>query len=327
MASRQDSRPTAAWIDIPGPNIGGLIHGVEPPTFHARTSRHAVAADITRQKGAHANTEGMDHVVAVVALMLAAQAAAARPDAATSYVVGSLTVPGVSTGLVLKDGQQVTVTATGTMCPWGTAYCVGPDGNASWATTDSWYGGYLLPGAPAWGLVGRVGNWTVGPRRQRTDDAFGDGRGRVRSERRPLSRQYGQFRRVVRVPARLGARRRQPPALRPAADRAERSAASLGKRRPRARPISREPSPHTRPRSSVRATSPSRSRGARCRLAGNPGSGRRCRGCDKRSSATRCTRDSARPPLLRGRPLSSPRKIAQRCARAPRGSCSAISAR
>ena len=97
-------------------------------------------------------------VGAVVALMLAAQAAGARPDAATSYVVGSLAVPGVSTGLVLKDGQQVTVTATGTMCPWGNAYCVGPDGNASWATTDSWYGGYLLPGAPAWGLVGRVGN-------------------------------------------------------------------------------------------------------------------------------------------------------------------------
>ena len=94
----------------------------------------------------------------VVALMLAAQAAGARPDAATSYVVGSLAVPGVSTGLVLKDGQQVTVTATGTMCPWGNADCVGPDGNASWATTDSWYGGYLLPGAPAWGLVGRVGN-------------------------------------------------------------------------------------------------------------------------------------------------------------------------
>ena len=44
------------------------------------------------------------------------------------------------------------------MCPWGTAYCVGPDRNASWDTTDSWYGGYLLPGAPAWGLVGRVGN-------------------------------------------------------------------------------------------------------------------------------------------------------------------------
>jgi hypothetical protein len=96
-------------------------------------------------------------VVAVVALMLAAQATGARP-AATTHVVGSLTVPGVRTGLVLEDGQQVTVTATGTMCPWGTAYCVGPDGNSAWATTDSWYGGYLLPGAPAWGLVGRVGN-------------------------------------------------------------------------------------------------------------------------------------------------------------------------
>jgi hypothetical protein len=96
--------------------------------------------------------------VGAIALVLAAQATAARPGAGTTYVVGSLTVPGVSTGLVLQDGQQVTVAATGAMCPWGTAYCVGPDGNASWYTTDSWYGGYLLPGAPAWGLVGRVGN-------------------------------------------------------------------------------------------------------------------------------------------------------------------------
>ena len=97
-------------------------------------------------------------IVGAIALVLAAQATAARPGAGTTYVVGSLTVPGVSTGLVLQDGQQVTVTATGAMCPWGTAYCVGPEGNASWDTTDSWYGGYLLPGAPAWGLVGRVGN-------------------------------------------------------------------------------------------------------------------------------------------------------------------------
>ncbi len=155
-------------------------------------------------------------VVALVALMLAAQAAGARPDAATPYVVGSLTVPGVSTGLVLKDGQQVTVTATGTMCPWGTAYCVGPDGNASWATTDSWYGGYLLPGACVGARRSRRER-TVGPRRQRADDAFGDWRGRVRGERRPVSRQYEQFCRVLRVPAGLGARRREPLALRPAA--------------------------------------------------------------------------------------------------------------
>lgn len=100
-------------------------------------------------------------VGAVAALVLATQATGARPAPVTkSYVVGSLTVPGVSTGLVLEAGQYVKVTATGAMCPWGDVfdYCVGPDGNASWATTDSWYGGYLLPGAPAWGLVGRVGN-------------------------------------------------------------------------------------------------------------------------------------------------------------------------
>jgi hypothetical protein len=97
----------------------------------------------------------------LAAFALTAQATAARPGKLTaSYVVGSLSVPGVSTGLVLEAGQKVSVTATGAMCPWGVAldYCVGPDGNASWETTDSWYGGYLLPGAPAWGLVGRVGS-------------------------------------------------------------------------------------------------------------------------------------------------------------------------
>ena len=101
--------------------------------------------------------DGKNHA----ALVLATQATGARPaPITTSYVVGSLTIPGVSTGLVLADGQQVKVTATGSMCPWGDVnpYCVGPDGDATWATTDSWYGGYLLPGAPAWGLVGRVGN-------------------------------------------------------------------------------------------------------------------------------------------------------------------------
>ena len=100
-------------------------------------------------------------VGAVAALLLAVLAPGAQSaPQPNSFVVGSLTVPGVSTGLVLTDGQQVKVTATGSMCPWGDAnpYCVGPDGDASWPTTDSWYGGYLLPGAPAWGLVGRVGN-------------------------------------------------------------------------------------------------------------------------------------------------------------------------
>ena len=78
MASRQDSRPTAAWIDIPGPNIGGLIHGVEAPTFHARTSRLAVAADITNRRE-HMRTLKAWTSVAVVALVLAAHAAGGSP--------------------------------------------------------------------------------------------------------------------------------------------------------------------------------------------------------------------------------------------------------
>ena len=34
------------------------------------------------------------------------RSAAARPDAGIWFVVGSLTIPGVSTGLVLKDGSR-----------------------------------------------------------------------------------------------------------------------------------------------------------------------------------------------------------------------------
>ena len=36
--------------------------------------------------------------------------------------------------------------------------CPGPNGDASFDTTRDWFGGFVLPGAPALGLVGRVGN-------------------------------------------------------------------------------------------------------------------------------------------------------------------------
>src|SRR4029078_3727170 len=100
-------------------------------------------------------------VVAVAAIALAAAAQAGAGGACTvsaAYTVDGLSVPGVTTGLVLRQGQVVTVTASGAVCPFGDAYCPGPDGNSAVDTTTVFLGGFPLPGAPAWGLVGRVGN-------------------------------------------------------------------------------------------------------------------------------------------------------------------------
>lgn len=78
------------------------------------------------------------------------------------YTVDGLTVPGVDTGFIVKPGLPITVTGGGAICPFGgnpaNSYCPGADGNPSFDTTQSSYGGFLLPGAPAWGLVGRVGD-------------------------------------------------------------------------------------------------------------------------------------------------------------------------
>jgi hypothetical protein len=99
-------------------------------------------------------------VVSTIAFVFAAQAPAAGPSAvANVYTVGALTVPGINTGLVLENGLDVTVTATGAVCPFGgSIFCVGPDGYPPVDTTQSIFGGFVLPGAPAWGLVGRVGD-------------------------------------------------------------------------------------------------------------------------------------------------------------------------
>jgi hypothetical protein len=103
--------------------------------------------------------KGIAPAVVAIALAAAAQAGAAGPTTVSAaYTVGGLTVPGVSTGLVLRPGQIVTVTATGGVCPYGNSYCPGPDGNAAIDTTGTSFGGFPLPGAPAWGLVGRVGS-------------------------------------------------------------------------------------------------------------------------------------------------------------------------
>jgi hypothetical protein len=98
--------------------------------------------------------------VAVLMLALSSPAVADGPQLVSQqYAVSSLTVPGVDTGFIVEPGIPVTVTATG--C-WFVYICVGPDGDPDFDTTRSSYGGFVLPGAPAWGLVGRVGDgpWT-----------------------------------------------------------------------------------------------------------------------------------------------------------------------
>ena len=114
--------------------------------------------------------KGLPVAVAVIAVLaFAVQATGATPTTSSVYTVDSLTVPGVDTGLVLKKGQTVTATATGTVCP-GTGYCTSPEGVSSGVdTTSMTYGGFLQPAAPAYGLVARVGSgsWThvgIGPK-------------------------------------------------------------------------------------------------------------------------------------------------------------------
>lgn len=105
-------------------------------------------------------------VAAAVALVVVGGAigGGSKKTVSATYTVGSLTVPGV-TGFVVPTGQVVTVTGSGSFCPFGAfGPCFGPGGNPG--STAS--GGFVLPGAPAWGLVGRVGSgpWVhigVGP--------------------------------------------------------------------------------------------------------------------------------------------------------------------
>ena len=97
-------------------------------------------------------------VVTTIVLALAAQVGAAGGTTTSDYTVPSTTdEPGLDTGLVLQKGRSVTVTASETVCP-NTGYCVSPDGTSVVDTTQSNFGGFVLPGAPAYGLVGRVGS-------------------------------------------------------------------------------------------------------------------------------------------------------------------------
>jgi hypothetical protein len=97
-------------------------------------------------------------VVVMVLVFPALGGAAGQTTVTSVYTVGGQAVSGVDTGLVLTDGMSVTATATGAVCASGDSSCPGPNGDASYDTTGGWLGGFVLPGAPAWGLVGRVGN-------------------------------------------------------------------------------------------------------------------------------------------------------------------------
>jgi hypothetical protein len=97
-------------------------------------------------------------VVTTVVLALAALGSAAGTVTTSSYVVEPRTVPGVSTGLVLKKGKPVTVTATGVVCANFTNLCVTPAGDGLVDTDYTGNGGFEQPDAPAYGLIGRVGS-------------------------------------------------------------------------------------------------------------------------------------------------------------------------
>lgn len=95
--------------------------------------------------------------VVVLALVVPALGGATGQATVTSvYTVDGQAV--FNTGLVLTEGMSVTATATGVVCASPNNLCPGPNGDASFDTTHDWFGGFVLPGAPALGLVGRVGN-------------------------------------------------------------------------------------------------------------------------------------------------------------------------
>src|SRR5262245_26799349 len=105
---------------------------------------------------------GIPFVAAVVVvLVVTVQATGATPSGSSVFTVESRSIPGVDTGIVLKKNHAVTVTATGTVCPYAGS-CIGPDGDPSANASSMLFGGFLQPQAPAYGLVARVGSgkWT-----------------------------------------------------------------------------------------------------------------------------------------------------------------------
>ena len=103
---------------------------------------------------------GLTLVVVVAILVSAAWAAAAGTATATYvYVVAGLEACRASAPVSSSTRRRApSVTATGAICPYGGSFCPGPNGDVGWNTTGILYGGFPLPGAPAWGLLARVGS-------------------------------------------------------------------------------------------------------------------------------------------------------------------------
>jgi hypothetical protein len=113
--------------------------------------------DATHSKGGYMKILTRLTVVTAVVLAIAAQGSAAGTTTSSVYIVdGTTTLSGLNTGLFLKNGRPVTVTATGVVCvTLDLSVCVTPDGDPSVVTTQS---SFALPGARAYGLFGRVGS-------------------------------------------------------------------------------------------------------------------------------------------------------------------------
>jgi hypothetical protein len=131
------------------PRVTGLIF---------RDARAAVVADTRRiPKGGYMKILTGLTVVTAVVLALATLGSAAGTTTSSVYIVdGTMTLSGLNTGLFLKNGRPVTVTATDVVCiTLDLSVCVTPDGDPSVVTTQS---SFALPGARAYGLFGRVGS-------------------------------------------------------------------------------------------------------------------------------------------------------------------------
>lgn len=93
-------------------------------------------------------------VAGMVLVVPALGGAAGQPTNTSVYTVPGTAASGVNTGLVLTNGMSVTATATGMVCAYWNSLCASPSGDVSFVT----FVGFAQPDAPAFGLVGRVGN-------------------------------------------------------------------------------------------------------------------------------------------------------------------------
>ena len=100
--------------------------------------------------------KGLTLVTAGV-LVLAAQGSAAGSATTSVYAVDRRRMSLASAPGSFSRKGSVTATARAVLCAHISTLCVSPDGNPSGDAAPTGFGGFVLPGAPAFGLVGRVG--------------------------------------------------------------------------------------------------------------------------------------------------------------------------